>query len=230
LANGFEHKSESPQAIDTGPNPIIDILVYSTIEGTAPLLVKRKWNQNFRDIRKAWIQRQAELPDKVKGEIYFTWRDKKVWDVGSCKSIGIKLDQYGNAQIPSDQGPYKDSNDRVVLCATTDEQLKAERAAQAEAQKKKEQQQQEEEPEALEVQPPPSKQIRVILKAKGYVDQKLIVKPVSRTQMSHSLRFAHFFFRTHQSSGSRALSADITRFLKLRAWCLWLMARTYGQK
>jgi hypothetical protein len=184
LTNGLDHKCEPLEAADAGPNPIIDILVWSPIEGTAPLLVKRKWNQNFRDIRKAWLQRQADLPEQLKKDVYFTWRNKRVFDVASCRSLGIKLDQYGNALIPSDQGPYRDVNDRIVLCATTDARLKAEKEAEAETKEREE-----EEPRATPVQPPPSDEIRVILRAKGYSEQKIRGKPVSSSMGIQNARF-----------------------------------------
>jgi hypothetical protein len=175
LVNGH---SELPNPVDTGPNPTIDLLVWSPIEDTIPLLVKRKYLQNFRDIRKAWLERQTTLPHTTKDAIYFTWRDKRIFDVATIKSLGIKLDEYGNAIIPTDQGKYKDSEERIVLCATTDAQVRLEKE---EDERLKRQKQREEEGE-VEVPPPVQAPkidgIRIVLRARGFTDQKLIVKPV----------------------------------------------------
>ncbi|KIW01657.1 uncharacterized protein PV09_06842 [Verruconis gallopava] len=163
-------------ATDTEPNPTIDILVWSPLEGAKPLVVKRKWNQNFRDIRKAWLARQLDLASHIKKEdIYFTWRNKRVFDISSCKSIGVKLDAHGEAIIPSDQGRYRAIDGKISLCATTDAQQKLEK-------EKAEEKHLRESEEAAEMETEPDQEsrstgIRIILRSKGYPDQKLIVKP-----------------------------------------------------
>lgn len=192
-SNGLAANAESPRPVDTGPNPVIEILVTSNIEGTTALLVKRKWKQNFRDIRKAWLERQVNMPAHIKKEdVYFTWRKKKVFDVASCKSLGVKLDQYGNAVIPNDQGQDRATKERIALCATTDAQQKLEKEEEEEARRKR----REEEEAKLESAPPEASQgnnIRIILKARDYPDQRLKVNPVGAPPMEfHAKRVVAF--------------------------------------
>jgi hypothetical protein len=174
--DGDDLSAVSASPAYTGPNPTLDILVYSDIEGTTALMVKRKWNQNFRDIRKAWLDRQPALTDKVKSEIYFTWRNKKVFDVATCQNLGIKLDEYGNALIPNEQGPYKDTNDRIVLVATTDAQVKLEKEKEEAERRRKEKE--EEEEDSPPVQAKNDGQTKIILKAKEYAEHRLMVRKV----------------------------------------------------
>lgn len=176
--DGFDAPSESQRPVDTGPNPTISILVYSNIEDTEPLLVKRKWNQPFKEIRQAWVSRQRNLTEQERKDVYFTWRCKKVFDIATCKNLGIKLDQYGNAIIPNDQGDMRTADDQIALCATTDAQQKKEKEAkEAERiRKEKEEEELEEEPQTDKE---TSKKLRLFLKAQGYKDTKLSVSPVS---------------------------------------------------
>ena len=167
--------SGSSTPIDTGPNPVINILVFSNIDGTEPLVVKRKWNQDFRLILDAWLGRQQALPEHVKKNIYFTWRCKKIFPVATCRSLGIKLDQYGNAMIPNDQGDMRISDDQIVLVATTDAQLKKEKDAEEAERKRKEKV--EEEPEAAPEEAT-VKKLRLYLRCPDYKEVRLAVLPV----------------------------------------------------
>jgi len=166
--------SGSSTPIDTGPNPVINILVFSNIDGTEPLVVKRKWNQDFRLILDAWLGRQQALPEHVKKNIYFTWRCKKIFPVATCRSLGIKLDQYGNAMIPNDQGDMRISDDQIVLVATTDAQLKKEKDAEEAERKRKEKV--EEEPEAAPEEAT-VKKLRLYLRCPDYKEVRLAVLP-----------------------------------------------------
>jgi hypothetical protein len=168
--------SESPAPIDTGPNPVINLLVFSNIEGTEPLMVRRKWNQTFREVKHAWLNRQSNMTEAQKKQIFLTWRGKRTFDVATCKSLGIKLDQFGNAEIPTDQGAdSRNLHDQLALIATTDEQVRIEKEQEEEERKRKEKAEEEPEPEPVQ---PVEVKVRVIMKSQGYTDCKLYVKPV----------------------------------------------------
>lgn len=144
-------------------------------------MVRRKWNQTFREVKHAWLNRQSNMTEARKKQIFFTWRGKKTFDVATCKSLGIKLDQFGNAEIPTDQGTNRGHTaDQIVLIATTDEQVKIEKEQEEAERLRKEKAEQEPEPEPVSEK---SNKLRLILKAKGYPDCKLGVPTVCWLQI-----------------------------------------------
>jgi len=82
------------------PNPILSLLIHSSIPNTTPLLVKRRLNQRLKEVRLAWINKQIneslpphpEFPVETE-KIFLTWRNKRCYDFTSCASLGLIVDE-----------------------------------------------------------------------------------------------------------------------------------------
>ncbi|KAL8680190.1 MAG: hypothetical protein Q9186_003602 [Xanthomendoza sp. 1 TL-2023] len=168
----------TPVAPTPTPDPVVSILITSAISNTIPLIVNRKVSQRLGSVRLIWCQRQSFNSDFTE-TVFLTLRGKRLFDVTTCKSLGIGVDAKGNIVTKGRKDILGDEERQVHMEATTEEMLEErERAKRQEAQK-----QDEEEIEARENQPPVEKkeaQVRIILKAKGFGDFKLIVKPTTR--------------------------------------------------
>ncbi|RHZ62691.1 small ubiquitin-related modifier domain-containing protein [Aspergillus thermomutatus] len=74
----------------------VQILITSPIENTKPLIVHRKMSQSLRDVRLAWCNRQ-NLPTTLQASIYLTWKGRRLFDVTTCRSLGLDI-----SEIPPD--------------------------------------------------------------------------------------------------------------------------------
>jgi hypothetical protein len=159
-----------------GPDPVIVILIHSDIPNTGPLLVKRRYRQTFRDVRRAWCSKN-ELSESDQNNVFFTFRGRRVFDVATPKSLGIRLDYDGSPVLKGEDG-YSEPGDKIDFIATTVailEQQKKDSELEAKVQAKKEQEEMADEtaPENQE------KQYRVIMRSKGRADHKVLVREVS---------------------------------------------------
>lgn len=157
------------------PEPVLQILITSTIPNTNPLVVKRRLNQRLKDVRLAWIQKQG-LNDRA-DEIFLMWKGKKLFDVTTCKSLGIGVDADGNVVTNGDI--LEQLEEHLQIEAVTQELFQAYREAKktpadAQVRMSEPEVQVQEAPEH----PLPEKQVRIILRARGYPEYKIIVKPV----------------------------------------------------
>jgi hypothetical protein len=111
---------------------IIEVLVTSQIDGTKPLLVKRKLSQRLKEVRLAWCDHQANegqpMGSEIKDSIFLTWRGKRLYDVTTCKSLNLNIDSSGKI---SSQGEGVDTNGRVHLEAWTEDIFKSYQKKQA---------------------------------------------------------------------------------------------------
>ena len=155
------------------PDPVLQILITSTIPNTEPLIVNRKLSQRLKEVRITWTERQQFTSDFAE-RVFLTWRGRRLFDVASCKSLGITVDSNGNIRTRGDS--LDDLDGKIHMEAMTAEILEAYKKAKthevaegAEAPA--------EEPVLVEEKKEP--QIRIILKARGFADVKIIVKPVS---------------------------------------------------
>lgn len=189
-------KSPTPREVASGsphigfqtapsPDPPVTILVYSQIDNTNPLKVYRKLSQNLREIRLAWCKRQG-FSESFTDNVFLIHRMRKVYDVTTCKSLGLETDAEGNITMKGAEG--KEGCDQVALEAVTQDiydKMLAEKdredakrrdkwnpAAEAGAE-------QEEEESATE--PVADEFIGLVLRARGKPDFKLKVKPVSQS-------------------------------------------------
>jgi hypothetical protein len=86
--------SDIPEA-----DPVVEILVTSWIEGTNPLLVRRKLNQRLKEVRLSWCDKQAlqggPMLPQLRAAIFLTWNGKRLFDASTCKHLGIKMGADG---------------------------------------------------------------------------------------------------------------------------------------
>ncbi|RAL08706.1 small ubiquitin-related modifier domain-containing protein [Aspergillus homomorphus CBS 101889] len=74
--------------IPSSDDATVQILITSSINHTKPLIVRRKMHQPLKDVRLAWFNRQA-LPKELQSSIFLTWKGKRLFDVTTCRSLGI---------------------------------------------------------------------------------------------------------------------------------------------
>lgn len=87
---------------------VVHILVESDIPDTSCLLVARKLSQNLGDVRRTWCLRQNMDEDAAR-KIFLTWEDKRVFDVTTCKGLGISQntpfpEAMEDVDLPDDGG------------------------------------------------------------------------------------------------------------------------------
>lgn len=89
-------------------DPVISILVSSQVDGLgAGIIVKRKLGQRFKDVRMVWCDKQLiaghrSLTAIEKDRIFLTWRGRRVWDVTTAESLGIRVN--GRGQVVDEKG------------------------------------------------------------------------------------------------------------------------------
>ncbi|KAL8914644.1 MAG: hypothetical protein Q9171_000825 [Xanthocarpia ochracea] len=188
ISSGPMQQSTAPAA----PDPVVSILITSRIPNTQPLIVNRKVSQRLKDVRLTWCHRQGFALDKTEAVI-LTWRGNRLFDVTTCRSLGIGVDSQGNIVTKGQKDILGEEERQIHMEAMTKEILEeyqrakrqeAEGADQDETEAHKEHA-----PVAGKKEPP----VRIILKAKGFDDFKLIVQPVSHfiSLGVHGKSFAH---------------------------------------
>ncbi len=154
------------------PDPVLDILITSNISNTEPLIVKRKLSQRLKDVKLAWAERQ-QFSQVFTDGVFLTWRGKRIFDHTTCRSLGYKFSPDG--RIMASRDSMMDDEGRVHMQVMTREMFEAYKKAKAndvlDRAKDRSQgpivEEQKQEP-----------QIKIICKAKGFSDFKLIIKPV----------------------------------------------------
>ncbi|TVY23508.1 hypothetical protein LHYA1_G007313 [Lachnellula hyalina] len=171
-------QAESSKAV---VDPIIEILVSSQIDGTRPLLVKRKVSQRLRELRLAWCDYQTndgqKMASEIQDSIFLTWKGKRLYDVTNCKSLNLNIDSSGKI---SSQGEGVD-NGRVHLEAWTEDIFKAYQKKQAAKLQREQDGLGEDEEEVIEEQVV-VKRMRLILKSRELGETKMTVKPTTLIQ------------------------------------------------
>lgn len=147
------------------PDPVVQILLTSQIPNTNPLIINRRASQRLKEVRIAWCQRQGLTPE-LTNNVYLTWREKRLFDVTSCKSLGIGVDEDGHISFKGQSEFMGEEGKHIHMEAVTDD------TSIEEAQQQMHQQQSSS--QAIK-----ETRIRIILKAKEFDDFKLIVKSVS---------------------------------------------------
>ena len=172
----------------------VDILITSRIPNTKPLIVQRKVHQSLRQVRFAWCSHQA-FDVQTMYDIFLTWRGKRLFDVTTCRSLGIGTeDNCLHHDVKEDLFETTAvgvvENRQVHMEAMTEEIFEQVRRA-----REKQQQQggdlfnlndltsskndDDDDDDQTETRVDhKEEQIRIILKSKGREDFKLIVKPV----------------------------------------------------
>lgn len=158
------------------PDPEVYILITSSLENTTPLIIKRKLSQRLKDVRVAWCQHQ-KLTAEMSKTVFLTWRGKRLFDVTSCKSLGIIVDDDGNVSTKGQVRLFGQEEQKIHMEAMTEELFEERKKAKNRKAEAKQEDIYEEEVELP--QKPEELQTRIILKAKGFDDFKLLVKTVS---------------------------------------------------
>ena len=199
------------------PDPPVTILIYSQIANTSPLKVYRKLSQNLREIRLAWCKRQG-FNHSFTESVFLVHRMRKVYDVTTCKSLGLETDSEGKITMKGAEG--KEGVDQVALEAVTQDiydKMLAEKdredakrrgkwdpAAEAGA---------EDQEEETSTEPVADEFIGLVLRARGKPDFKLKVKPVSQSlSLSNESHLANIRFSDHTLlQDNQCVQEDIPR-------------------
>jgi hypothetical protein len=194
---------------DAAHDPTVKLLITSPIPGTTPLIVTRKLSQNLQAVREAWVGKQS-VDSETASRIFFTYKLRRVYDVTTVRSLGIKVDSWGRI-MSSNNGPFANADDehaeKIHIEAVTDEtwqELKNKKAA-PKANKYLSHTAAAQNTARNSAQGTPAVDadthaeeplIKITLKAKGYSDIKIKVRPVSlyNTFMSFPPLFFPSFF------------------------------------
>lgn len=163
------HQSNPPAS---QPDPTLQILITSSIENTTPLIVTRRVSQRLKDVRLAWAKRQ-NFPVDFSDTVFLTWRGKRVFDVTTCRSLGITVDAMG--RISTKGGSWEEEEGQLHMEAMTAKILEAYKKAKRNDATDQENVAVQEEAVAVK---DGEAQVRIIVKAKGLEDFKLQVRPV----------------------------------------------------
>ncbi|KAG9659557.1 hypothetical protein KCU98_g6138, partial [Aureobasidium melanogenum] len=128
-----KRRQEERERSETGVHdPTVKLLITSPLPGTGPLIVSRKLSQNLQAVREAWLGKQS-LEPSIASRVFFTHKLRKVYDVTTVRSLGIKVDSYGRIMA---NGPFANTDDehaeKIHIEAVTDEawqELKDKKAA-----------------------------------------------------------------------------------------------------
>ncbi|KAJ5670230.1 uncharacterized protein N7477_005593 [Penicillium maclennaniae] len=102
--------------------PIVQILITSQIPGSKPLLVHRKMSQSLRDVRIEWCKRQG-ITKEMQSSVHLTWRGRRLFDVTTCRSLGIKLESKLTLSELDDDPIAGPRELRIHMEAVTDDPL-----------------------------------------------------------------------------------------------------------
>ncbi|MCJ1431795.1 hypothetical protein MMC27_001150 [Xylographa pallens] len=175
------HTVQASQRVPTPPppDPVVSLLITSHIPNTSALIVNRRLSQRLKDVRIAWCQRQKLTVGDTQNVI-LTWRGRRLFDVSSCKSLGIGVDSLGNIVMKGEKDIFGEANRQIHLEAMTEETLEEMKKAKEHTEAEGTTEDAIEEIERPSPQQPTQEQqIRIILKAKELKDFKLIVKPTT---------------------------------------------------
>ncbi|RYO75217.1 hypothetical protein DL762_010146 [Monosporascus cannonballus] len=77
-----------------GPEPVVQILISSALDGIQPIAFKRKLFQPLAVVHRTWVQiqlnKQAPVPLAVLQDMFFTWRGDKVYGSATLAALGIQ--------------------------------------------------------------------------------------------------------------------------------------------
>lgn len=204
------------------PDPTVQLFVSSEIPNTKPLIVHRKMSQRLQEIRKVWCQKQG-FDEKQTMDVFLIHRMRKLYDVTTCKSLGLQVDADGNVTMKGAEG--KEDVDKVHLQAVTEEIFQQLRARKAQEERKKngmftpEDAAEAGAADEQQAKKPDEPLIRLMLKAKGRDDFKLKVKPVSTCFNCAGRVLADDLHRPRRSLRLWVHVSSISKRLKAR--CSW---------
>ncbi|MCJ1311126.1 hypothetical protein MMC25_004796 [Agyrium rufum] len=165
--------------------PVISLLITSPIEDSRPLVVKRKLSQPLKEPRVYWCHKQDHGPE-LTDNVVLVWRGIRLFDSTSCKSLGIRVDQYGNLVRNGVKDVFGEDKGQIHLEAMTLEMLAERIKSKSEKAKaslstyasydRNAEVDEVDEVDELVKKLPAEKQTKIILKAKDLPELKIVVK------------------------------------------------------
>lgn len=157
--------------------PKVDILVSSDLPNTRPVRITRLLSQNLAPVRKVWCQRNG-MDEGTTKTIFLTWRGTRLFDVTTCKNMGIRPTTTDDFQIGADEESKAKPSQRIAMEAMTEEIFERKRRQRLETAVAEELEHDASEDELpVKEAPPLSKEIRLTLKSPGLEDLKTKVRP-----------------------------------------------------
>ncbi|KAK5133636.1 hypothetical protein LTR08_007490 [Meristemomyces frigidus] len=184
------------------PDPPVKLFISSELPDTQPLIVYRKLSQRLQEIRKVWCTKQG-FSEEQASDVFLIHRMKKLYDVTTCKSLGLYANERGEVAMKGAEG--MDGVEQVHLEAVT-EALYAQLKVRKDYEERKRQgllSSEEEAAQAGASETQPTKEdplIRILLKTKGTQDPfKLKVKSSTLFSKIVSACRPHFNVEENQS-------------------------------
>ncbi|KAJ5468682.1 hypothetical protein N7475_006434 [Penicillium sp. IBT 31633x] len=196
-ADGLATRSPRPVQPPTAPanDPVVQIIISSEIPNTKPLLVHRKLSQSLREVRLAWCNRQKFEPE-LQSSVYLTWKGRRLFDVTTCRSLGIKAGGNSSSVLNIDDDVADQKELRIHIEAVTDSPILLNRHAASPDTEK---------PPAV-LQPPEDDQgepMKLVLRSPGFDDFR--IKARQKTLIS---RLISAFRDKHNISADREISLE----------------------
>jgi hypothetical protein len=168
----------SARQVPALPDATIKILITSQLEGTGPLIIYRKLSQRLQEVREVWCAKQ-NFSGEFAARVFLTHRGIRLYNLTTCRSLGLEADSTGRVTRTDDR--TLEGVDSVHIEAMTQElfdKMKVAKALQAqEAQEETEEDTAPGADESVPDAPPGEKYVRIVVRAKGYGDFKVLVKP-----------------------------------------------------
>ncbi|EKG14688.1 Small ubiquitin-related modifier SUMO [Macrophomina phaseolina MS6] len=160
-------RAESTPLTPPPQDPPVQILITSRIPGTKPLIVTRKLRQRLQEVRLAWCKRQG-FDQEMIDSVFFTYKGRRLYDVATCRSLGLDVDSYGNVYMKGN--PDWDENDDKVMVEAVTQEIHQGNIREARRNR-------EPEPEAKLAPELEQKRTRIIIKTKDYGEAKFFCGP-----------------------------------------------------
>lgn len=169
LRSNATTKSPSEPSKSPADDPVVQILITSEIPNTKPLLVQRKLTQGLREVRIEWCKRQ-EFTTEEQSSIHLTWKGRRLFDVTTCRSLGIKVESSSSFSDVYDDHDTVPQELRIHMEAVTENPALLNRAGSS--------------PDGAQPSSAPpnhedeqNEQMKLILRSPGWDDLKIKARP-----------------------------------------------------
>lgn len=156
------------------PDPVLRILITSRMPDTSPLIVARKSSQRLKEVRLAWCAKQG-FDEQTTTSVFMTYRRRRLFDLTTCRSLGVRVNELGEVYIKGQDQFPGDENAQLHMEVVTQQMFDDDKKAREQKAKSPEIEAQTADEEVSQ----PLAGTKIVLKAQGFEEYKLIVKPVS---------------------------------------------------
>ncbi|KAJ5948407.1 hypothetical protein N7454_001714 [Penicillium verhagenii] len=119
----YSPSQPSKQADHLVEDPVVQVLITSEIPNTEPLIVHRKMSQSLGEVRSEWCKRQG-FTTGTQSPVYLTWKGRRLFDVTTYRSLGIKPEKDTWALFHTDDDFDRGGKEsRIHIVAVTDNPL-----------------------------------------------------------------------------------------------------------